>query len=120
MSRNRTLAELFDKLAEHVEAEAEAPAKTASAPPENPRAKQIRDSVRTATGTDLPAGLAEKIAQDPELLEHVQKLAEIGSAPARMGVASDLPGSAPISPNATKSEKLASAYQRWGNAITGR
>ena len=81
------LADLFDKLADEMEREPPAPPvaapveKKASATPT--RATQLSELVKSATGEVLPEDVAERIAKDDGLFEHVAKIAEHGARPAQ-------------------------------------
>lgn len=116
------LADLFDKLADAwTAAPAEVPApepKTAArveqaSATESP-AHKLASLVHSATGETLPSDVAERIASDSSLLEHVTKLAESGARPNSLGEPVDRSGtSAPLS----RREKVASAWERWNNNV---
>jgi|GEM_PF-5883234 len=115
------LADLFDKLADEWEREPVAQAAAAPAVKvasnedryETPASK-LAELVHSATGETLPSDLAERIASDSALLEHVTKLAESGARPNSLGEAVVKEGSAyPV----TRQEKIASAWDRWNNSV---
>lgn len=120
MNFNFELADVLDKLAAQVDREAAtpapAPAKVAAAPsaPERSRAEKLSELVQSATGQEMPSDVAERIASDASLFEHVTKLAEYGARPSAMGEAVTKEGSAEPT---TKREKIASAWANWNASV---
>lgn len=119
------VAAVFDKLAELEDARAAAPVVPASAPvaaapvpaPVKVAAAttDVADVVRAAIGEDVSPDTAAKIAASAELLDVVTKIAAEKSRPTPMGGPSEEKVAYPTS---DKKERLSSAFDSWGGAIS--
>lgn len=113
-------ADLLDKLALEVESQpvAAPPAtpvvKTAAANAAPSKAMKLAELVQSTTGEEMPSDVAERIASDETLLEHVTKLAESGARPNSLGDAVTREGTAAPT---TQREKTAAAWTRWNNSV---
>lgn len=122
MSVLSELAAFFEKAAEEEEQKAAAhptpptaSQSTTEAAEKNP-AKEAAEIFRDATGTDIDADLAQKIAGDPAALEALRKVAEVNRRPERLGGASERHGFRPTPKTAT--ERTQSAYDNFGRFLT--
>lgn len=118
MSFNVEIADLLEKMAMEVDRQPVAPPaapKVASAPAkaEPTKAAKLAELIQNTTGEAMPTALAEKIASDADLLEHVTKLAESNARPNSLGEAVVREGSAPP---VTRAEKVAAAWDNWNNS----
>jgi hypothetical protein len=114
------LADLFDKIADEMTREAAPVAAPAPSEPkvaaELPKAAQLNSLVKSATGQELPAEVARRISNDPELYNHVTKLAEYGARPTPLGDAVE--PSRPAAPM-SKQARLQTAWERWNESVLG-
>lgn len=76
--------------------------------------KRASDAYTTITGKAPDATMRQKLAEDPELLEGLQKIADEARRPDRMGGPSTRPGYTPMAK--TAEERRQAAWDRMGAA----
>lgn len=76
--------------------------------------KRASDAYAAITGKAPDAAMRQKLAEDPELLEGLQKIADEARRPDRMGGPSSRPGYTPMAK--TAEERRQAAWDRMGAA----
>ena len=108
------VADVLEKIAE----EAKAPRAPKDAPAiAVDQVKAASDRVLAATGKVPSREAARKVAEDKELLEIIDKVAAEKAKPTPMGGPSE-EKVASRAPASDKLERIASAYDSWGAAVT--